>query len=242
MTIRNDARRAGTLLAVVAVAAAAASALASWPPAEAYAPQIDPRHFSTTINNPYLPLVPGARMVYRGTGDEAGEKTTVKVTDETEVIIGVECVVVRDTVTRDGEIIEDTIDWYAQDDRGNVWYFGEDTKSFQDGQVSTEGSWKAGIDGAQPGIVMLAHPRFGDRYRQEFSPGVAEDRARVLSVNASGSVPYGSFDEMVKTLDFTALDPSSVEHKYYARGVGLVLEVSHGTTTPTHVELVSVFR
>jgi len=242
MSHPENARVTRVATALMVLVAGCALALAARPADAAYAPVIDPSRFSTTIDNPYLPLIPGTRMVFLGTGDETGEKTVVKVMYETVVVAGVECVVVRDTVTRDGALIEDTIDWYAQDDRGNVWYFGEDTKSYEGGQVSTAGSWTAGIDGAQPGIVMLARPHVGDSYRQEYYKGIAEDRARVLTLNASASVPYGSFDELLKTRDFTPLDPESVEHKYYARGIGLVLEVSHGGETPTHVELVEVSR
>ncbi len=133
---------------------------------------------------------------------------------------------VRDTATLDGVVVEDTADWYAQDRHGNVWYFGEATTEYEDGQpASTVGSWEAGVDGAKAGIVMLAKPAVGRGYRQEFLRGVAEDRARVLQVDATATVPVGRFDQVVRTRDFTALDPKRVEEKYYARGIGSVLEV-----------------
>jgi hypothetical protein len=184
-----------------------------------------PGRFSTRIDNPYLPMKPGTRMVYRSTdGDEHGREV-VKVTHRSRVVDGVTVRVVRDRAYVGGELVEDTRDFYAQDRRGNVWYFGENTKTLENGRVtSTTGSWLAGVDGAQPGIVMEAHPKVGDRYAQENAPGVAEDRARVLSLDAHATVPYGSFDGLLKTKDFSPLEPSVVEHKKYLRGVGSILE------------------
>lgn len=121
-------------------------------------------------------------------------------------------------------LAEDTIDWYAQDVSGNVWYFGEDTKELNEfGHViSTEGTWKAGVNGAQPGIVMEADPKVGDRYHQELAPGVAEDQAEVLSLDASTCVPYGCFDHLLLTKEWTVLKPGVVEQKYYAGGIGFI--------------------
>ncbi|UUZ57997.1 hypothetical protein [Nocardioides sp. B-3] len=143
------------------------------------------------------------------------------VTDETRGVAGVTTTVVHDVV-RDatGAVIEDTFDWYAQDTRGNVWYFGEDTTAFEDGEQSTEGSWEAGVDGAQAGPVMAATPRVGDGYQQEFLPGEAEDRAEVLSLDET----RGEWTALVETLDTTPLEPGTEEHKFYAEGLGLVLE------------------
>jgi len=150
----------------------------------------------------------------------------VTVTNETKEIMGVTCVVVRDTVTVDGELVEDTFDWYAQDKYGNVWYFGEESKQYEDGDlVSLEGSWKAGVDGAQPGIIMEADPVVGDLYRQEFAPGEAEDMGEVLALGETVTVPAGTFTDCLKTKDFTPMEPEVVEHKYYAPGVGVVKEV-----------------
>ncbi len=196
------------------------------PAGEAYAPRIDPTRFVTIIDNPYLPLTPGTTFVYEGRSDGELEHIEVTVTGETRRILGVECVVVRDTVSVDGEVIEDTYDWYAQDVAGAVWYFGEDSRTYENGElVSTEGSWEAGVDGAQPGIVMLADPQVGDTYRQEYYAGVAEDMGEVLSLTESVTVPYGSYEDVLQTRDWTPLEPGVVEHKYYARGVGFVLEV-----------------
>src|SRR3954462_2004891 len=122
-----------------------------------------------------------------------------------------------------GKLIEKTFNYYAQDKKGNVWYFGEDTREYKNGKVtSTKGSWEAGVDGAKPGIIMQAHPKVAQSYRQEYYKGEAEDMAKVLSLNESVTVPYGSFDRVLKTKEWTPLEPSYVEHKYYAPGVGQV--------------------
>ena len=196
------------------------------PPTGEYRPQIDPANFVEGIDHPFLPLEPGTRMTYEGETKEGLERIVVEVTRRTKEIMGVTCVVLHDVVSLDGEVIEDTFDWYAQDRDGNVWYFGEDTKEIENGEVvSTAGSWEAGVDGAQPGIVMLAQPRVGQAYRQEFYEGEAEDMGKVLSLSERAEVPYGSFEGVLQTEDTTPLEPDLVEHKYYAEGVGLVLEV-----------------
>jgi hypothetical protein len=212
-------------LSIVALAAVAVGTAATPTGASAAAVGPNPARFSTTIDNPFLPFLAGTRMVYRS--HEAGEtgREVVRATHRTRLVDGVRVRVVRDRAYVGGELVEDTRDWYAQDRRGNVWYFGENTKEYENGRVvSTAGSWMAGRDGARAGIVMEAHPRVGDTYRQEFSPGVAEDQATVLSRDASVTVPYGSFHHVLRTRDFTALEPGVVENKFYARGVGSVLE------------------
>jgi hypothetical protein len=220
-TSRDRIVRALTVGAATATLAApllvGAAATASAAPA--------PGRFSTTIDNPYLPMKPGTRMVYRTTdGDEHGREV-VRVTHRTRVVDGVTVRVVRDRAYVGGDLVEDTRDFYAQDRRGNVWYFGENTKTLENGTVtSTKGSWLAGVNRAMPGIVMEADPQVGDRYAQENAPGVAEDRAKVLSLDAHATVPYGSFDSLLKTKDFSPLEPSVVEHKKYLRGVGSILE------------------
>jgi hypothetical protein len=151
----------------------------------------------------------------------------VRVTRRTKRIAnGVTARVVRDTVTERGRLVEDTFDWFAQDRAGNVWYLGEDTTEYEDGRpVSKEGSGEAGVDGARPGIVMLARPRPGHGYRQEHAPGEAEDRARVLSLDDQAEVPAGHFTDVLTTKDWNPLEPKVLEYKLYARGVGLVLAV-----------------
>jgi hypothetical protein len=189
--------------------------------------------FTTDIDNPWLPLAAGNRWVYKETGQDGSvQRVVVKVTHRTKLIAnGVTARVVRDTVSEEGEVIEDTFDWYAQDGRGNVWYLGEDTKEYENGKVvTTKGSWEAGVDGAVAGIIMPANPRRGMQYRQEYLKGEAEDKARVVS----------RFKNSVLTREWTPLEPGIFEYKLYARGVGTVLEL----TVPSgdREELVSFHR
>jgi hypothetical protein len=186
---------------------------------------VDQADFVSGIDNPYFPLESGTVLVYEGHADGERERVTIHVTGRTKEILGITCVVVRDTVTVAGEIHEDTFDWYAQDVDGNVWYMGEDTKEYEDGKVSsTEGSWEAGVDGALPGIIMPADPNVGLAYTQEQYAGEAEDKGRILALGESLTVPYGSFDDVLVTEDWTPLEPKFLEHKYYAPGIGVVFE------------------
>jgi hypothetical protein len=190
-----------------------------------YAPRIDPAGFSADITNPYLPLRPGNRWIYEGRTEDGFERKVVEVTDETRAVMGVTCVVVKDTVTLDGQLHEDTVDWFAQDRDGTVWNFGEATrKRAPDGTFSPAGSWEAGVNGARPGVVMPADPRPGGPYRQEYLPGEAEDMARVLTADEALRVPFGSYVQVVVTRDWSPLDPGVAEHKHYAPGIGLVRE------------------
>lgn len=185
-------------------------------------PVFDPANFtSSVIDNPYMPLQPGTTLVYKT--ESTGEVVNFEVTRQTKVIDGVTCVVVHDTSRVDGDLEEDTLDYLAQDKFGNVWYFGEDTKTLEDGKVvSTEGSWRAGVDGAAPGFIMEADPHVGDDYDQEIAPGVAEDHARVVSLAEVVDTPYASSDMALETDETTALEPGVLEHKFYIAGVGLV--------------------
>ena len=211
-----------------------------------YNPVIKPADFLTPAQtaakpNRLFPLVPGTTFTYRSVGEEGTEIVTVQVTRETRVILGVTCIVVRDTVKVDGSIIEDTIDWYAQDRTGNVWYFGENTAEYEDGLItSLAGAWEAGVNNARPGIAMLAQPTVGKVYRQELSYGEAEDAAEVIALNETVRVAYGTFAGCLKTEDFTPLDPDSVEFKFYAPGVGNVLTLN--PETGKRSELISVVR
>jgi hypothetical protein len=188
-----------------------------------YSVRLDPADFVARIDNPWLPLRRGSRWLYQAGG---GARNEVVVTDRTRVVMGITATVVRDTETRDGALVEATDDWFAQDRSGNVWYLGEATLSFRDGQPSPAGSWEAGVDGALPGIVMKADPRVGDAYRQEYYPGEAEDMGKVVRAGASETVPFRSLDGLLVTQDWTPLEPEVVEEKYYARGIGLVLETT----------------
>jgi len=191
-----------------------------------YRPDVDPANFVDVIDNPYLPYPTGASWVFEGTEDGETERTEVTVTPDRKEVMGISATVVRDTVSVDGEVVEDTYDWFAQDRDGNVWYLGEDSKEYENGEVvSTEGSWEAGVDGALPGIVMQAHPEVGMAYRQEYYVGEAEDLAEVVEVGARESVPFGDFDQLLVIEEWNPLEPDVVEEKYYAPGVGTVLEV-----------------
>ena len=186
--------------------------------------ELGPAGFGTVIDNPYLPMLPGSIAVYKGT--KSGDRVTnrVIVTDLTKAIQGVTTTVVFDRVFVNGVLEEKTYDWYAQDKAGNVWYFGEDTRELDaSGKVvSREGSWQAGVNSAKAGIVMQAVPGVGNTYRQEFAAGVAEDQASVIGLRTRADVPYGSFRNCLETLEFTALEPTVQEHKFYVAGIGLV--------------------
>jgi hypothetical protein len=184
---------------------------------------IDPARFSDKITNPYFPLKPGTTFIYDGKRDDIPRRTEMTVTSETKMILGVKCIVVRDVLTSNSALVEKTVDWYAQDADGNVWYFGEDTAEYANGAVtSTAGTWLAGVDGALPGIIMEAAPKVGDAYRQEYRPGVAEDYAKVQKLDGAITVPAGSYDRVVITEDTDLLDTTKLEHKSYAPGVGFV--------------------
>jgi hypothetical protein len=187
---------------------------------------LDPADFTADIDNRYWPMAPGTRWTYREIDEEGKElKVVVTATSATKRIAnGITARVVRDTVTEDGELIEDTFDWYAQDSHGNVWYMGEDTAEFEDGELTTRaGSFEAAVDGALPGIIMPADPRDGMRYRQEYYEGEAEDNGEVLSTQEQAEVPAGHFDHALLTKDTITIEPDVLEYKLYAPGVGPVL-------------------
>jgi hypothetical protein len=199
-----------------------------------YVPVIDPAHFthSTTIDNPYHPLPPGMTFVYEGTVTEepAGfGHVEFIVTHTTRVILGITCVEVHDRAELNGRLVEDTRDWFAQDDDGNVWYFGENTAIVDDHglPVDLSGSWMAGVDGAQAGIIMEAHPAVGDFYRQEFLLGEAEDLAEVSSLTETVTVPFppGTFTNCLKTTESAPVSPGDISPKFYVAGVGNLLTV-----------------
>jgi hypothetical protein len=232
--VKHKLTAAGLALAAVVAGAPAAGAVQPprQPPAET---------FTTKIDNPYFPLKPGSRWVYRETHtDGTKEKVVVTVTNETKLLAnGVTARVVRDTVSEKGELVEDTFDWYAQDRKGNVWYMGEATKDYENGKVvSTKGSWEAGVDGAKAGIIMPAKPRPGREYYQEYYRGHALDRARVLSLDDQAEVPAGHYRPTLMTKDWNPLDPKALEYKLYAKGVGLVLAVGVSGNGGSREELI----
>jgi hypothetical protein len=185
--------------------------------------ELDAGDFVARIDHPYWPMAPGSSWVYR----EDGQRVEVTVTDQTKEILGIPASVVHDVVTEDGELVEDTYDWYAQDKNGSLWYLGEATKEYENGKVkTTEGSWQAGVDGAEAGILLPAEPEVGMTYRQEYYEGEAEDAAEILSLDEWVEVPFGRFRNVLMTKDHTPLDPDVLEHKFYAKGVGPVLVVA----------------
>ena len=192
----------------------------------AYDPVINPADFTTEITNPYVSLPVGKKIVFNADTEDGIEQIKILVTSETKTIMGVETIVYWDRVWIDDQLLEDTRDWLAQDREGNVWYFGEEVDNYEDGVlVNHAGSWEAGVDGAQPGIWMIANPQVGDLYRQEFYAGEAEDLALVMSLDESVSVEFGKFSDCLKTRNWTPLEPNVYEWKYYCPQVGnMVLE------------------
>jgi len=205
----------------------------SGPSGPAYEPVI-PTAWAPSVQNPYFQLVPGTRAVFLSTNPApaaAAESTVVEVLAETRVVGGVTATVVRDRVFEDGELAEDTEDWFAQDSDGNVWYLGEYSQEIENGQVvSTEGSWEWGVDEALPGIIMWADPaaHIGEEYRQEFYEDEAEDWGKVVALDQTVEVPFGTFNNCVQIEEWDGLDEGPHEVKYYAPQVGVVLEVEGG--------------
>ena len=189
---------------------------------------LDPSNFVSAVDNPYYPLPVGRVMVYQGTRDGVAQTDTVTVTNQSKMIGGVRAVVVRDVATdTHNRTLESTLDWFAQDKQGNVWYLGEDTKAYNpDGSVDTSGSWTAGVNGATAGLIMEAHPKIPDAYRQEYLKGQAEDVAWIVGTGNSAKVPYGTVHNTVRSLEMTVLEPKVVDEKIYAPGLGIVSERS----------------
>jgi hypothetical protein len=203
---------------------------------------LDPADFSADISHPYWPMEPGTRWTYREV-DEEGEVQDVVIvcTTETKKLAnGITARVVRDTVRSEGQLVEDTFDWYAQDSAGNVWYLGEDTAEFENGKIVTRaGSFEAGAGGALPGILLPAKPQVGQEYRQEYLKGEAEDNGEVLATNQLVEVPTGRYRDALLTRDTTSLEPTVVEYKLYAPGIGpvLALDISGGAAREELVKI-----
>jgi hypothetical protein len=223
-------RLAGLGLVLLTVGGPAAASTAP-PPGElapihgSYAPRIDPANFVAAIDNRYLPYKPGTTFHFEGVRGTTPQTDDQVVLHRTKRVLGVTCTVVRDTVSEHGRAVERTDDWYAQDKQGNVWYMGEDSFELKNGRFVKAGdSWKSGVKGAKPGIIMPGHPRPGDAYRQEYyPPGKALDEARVLRLSGRLTVPYGTFSGLLVTSERSPLEPQT-EQKYYAPGVGEIAE------------------
>jgi len=221
------------LASAVAISAVAACSSSSGPRAStsttnAYRPTIRAADFSAEVDNPWFPLEPGTVTVSVGTKDGKRARDVVTVTRRTKVIDGVPTRVVQDRLYLDGVLAESTTDYYTQDKTGTVWYFGEDTATLDaDGKViDREGTWHSGVDGAQPGVFMQAHPTRGHTFRQEYYPGHAEDHYAVVDLSTPIRVPAGAYPSAMLTKEWTPLEPDVLDHKYYVRGIGEVREVS----------------
>jgi hypothetical protein len=193
---------------------------------------LDPADFVPRIDNHYWPMAPGTRWVSREFDFEGSQRVTVIVLERTRDIEGIEATVVHDVVSERGEVVENTFDWYAQDVCGNVWYLGENSKEYENGEVvSTAGSWEHGVDGAMAGVIVPGNPQVGLTYRQEYYAGEAEDTGQIISLDEQAQVPFGHFRDVLLTRDYTPLDPKVLEYKLYAEGVGpvLALGVSGGS-------------
>jgi len=211
----------------------------------AYHPTIDPANFAHTVDNRYFPLEPGTTFHYKGVAEDGKtpQGDDMSVTSQTKKILGVDCTVVRDVVSQRGKVVEKTLDWYAQDQQGNVWYMGEDTRELEGGKfLKADDSWQAGVDGAEPGIIMSGNPQRGDEYRQEYYPGYAVDQARVLGSGGPVSVPAGSYEKTLLTAETApSIDPGVAERKYYVAGLGDVKEQTV-SGNKERIVLVSVTR
>ncbi|MEP6973661.1 MAG: hypothetical protein ABI869_05915, partial [Actinomycetota bacterium] len=216
-------------VAVVAILLASMTGVGATPTPQtgsAYEPVLDPSNFVSVIDNPYYPLPVGRVLVYKGVRDGQLQIDRVTVTDRTKVLEGITATTITDVAkTPDGTLLEKTTDWYAQDAQGNVWYLGEATSAYDaSGQIDTSGSWMAGVNDGEPGIIMEANPQIPDAYRQEYLQGEAEDTAWITGRGGSLTVPYGTVQHVLTSLEHTALEPHVVDMKIYAPGLGIVME------------------
>jgi hypothetical protein len=195
-------------------------------PTAPLAPVFDPSNFVSVIDNPYYPLKPGMKWIYQGERDGVTQRDTVQVPGTTTVIDGVPATVVTDVATASGKVLEKTEDWFAQDRQGNVWYLGEQTASYDNGNVDTSGSWTSGVKGGRAGIIMPAKPAVTDSYRQEYLRGEAEDTSWLVQDRMSVKVPAGKYAGVMRSLEFSRLEPDVVDTKFYAPGVGIIREAS----------------
>ena len=216
-----------TFVAGGAFAAGGAAAAAGTPARTGYEPVLNPGNFLRVINNPYYPLPVGRTLTYQGVRDGVTQTDRVHVTAQTRVLEGVTATTVTDVATHGRKVLEKTTDWFAQDKQGNVWYLGENTAALlPSGKIDRSGSWQAGVKDGEPGIVMRAHPRVPDAYRQEFLKGSAEDTAWIVNSGGSVRVPFGVLHHTLTSLEFTRLEPGVIDQKIYAPGIGIVGELA----------------
>ena len=217
--MRNYFLNTAAAIAAIACVQAGQALADELPP---YNPVIDPANFVSDITHPYFPMKPGTVFRFEGTRDGERRIDEMTVTADKKKIMGVEATVVRVISSSGTEIVEKTVDWYAQDKDGNVWYFGEDTAVYKNGKVgNTDGTWMAGVDGALPGFIMKAAPKVGDGYREEFRPKVAEDYAKIIKVDMVAGGPTGQYENVLVTENIDLLDKSKFEHKWYAPGADI---------------------
>ena len=229
-----------TVPAAASPAPSATSAVGKSCRSTGYEPPLKPAGFVRNITNPYFPLPVGRTLTYRGIKDGKTQVDRVHVTSRRKVLEGISAVAVSDVATHSGKLLEKTTDWYAQDTRGNVWYLGERTAHFlPGGKVDRSGSWQAGVNDAEPGMVMLAHPQVPDAYRQECLPGQAEDTAWIVGRGGSLKLPFRTVTSVLTSLEFTRLEPGVIDKKVYAPGLGIVLEKAMSGPKET-AKLVSV--
>ncbi|KAA3599393.1 MAG: hypothetical protein DWQ06_10805 [Calditrichaeota bacterium] len=208
---------------------------------EEYNPEIKSENFISEINNPYLNLTVGKKWIYEGTDEDENERIEIEVTNQEKFVMGIKMTVVRDRVWVDGELEEDTFDWFAQDKDGNVWYFGEWVDNYENGKIiNHSGSWEAGVKGAKPGIIMKANPKVGDSYRQEFLSGEAEDMGEVLSLNQQIKTRVGNYTDCLQVKDWSPLEPKVSEYKFYSKEVGNLVLERKVTGEEGYIELVQV--
>jgi hypothetical protein len=228
---KHSSKVVASAIALMMIASGAATAASTSAPDLAptkgtYSPSIDPANFVAKVDNRYFPLRPGTAYHYKGVQEDGKtpQRDDMLVTHRKKLILGVKSIVVRDSVSSRGRLIERTFDWYAQDKAGNVWYMGEDARDVKNGHLIKAGdSWEAGRDGAKAGIIMPGKPHVGDEYRQEYFPGHALDQARVLGAGGRVKVPAGSFKRTLLTVETSSLDPAR-EQKYYVAGLGDIKE------------------
>ncbi len=195
-----------------------------------YKPEVNSSKFtnSTIITNPYFPVTAGKKYIYEGQTHDGLEKIEEQRLNTTKIILGITCIIVNFKAFLNGILIEEAWDWYAQDNNGNVWYFGEDVNNYHNnGSLKDHaGSWQAGMDGAQAGTIMPANPQTGFAYREEYYFNHAEDRAEITGTGLTVTIPLGTYTNCIKTRNWTELEPDLNETKFYAPGIGLIKEVN----------------
>lgn len=208
--------------------------------AEVYDPVINPEDFTTKIDNPFFSMPVGKEMIYEARTEDGLARIEIAITGETRRIMGVETLVYHDREYLDGELVEETKDFIAQDNDGNVWYFGEEVDNYENGELKDHGgAWFAGYEGAKPGIWIKAKHVVGDSYRQEYWRGEAEDMAKIVATGVTVITSIGTYQNCTKTYDWTPLDPEAMEHKYYCPETGSVVLIED-LTSGERVELIKV--